>query len=194
MFAAGGLLVSGDLGHVDEAGRVFLTGRAKDVIIRGAHNIDPSMIEEAFAAHPAVQSCAAVGEPDAYAGELPVIFLTLRPGVQASAAEILAEVALRIGERAAVPRRVTVLEAMPMTAIGKIFKPALRQRAIEQAYGEVLQPLAGSCRSVTVKARQTAGGLAAEIRIAGAAEPAAIELRVKELLARFAVPFEVEFE
>ncbi|MCX7142313.1 MAG: AMP-binding protein [Proteobacteria bacterium] len=194
MFAPRGLLVSGDLGHIDADGRVYLTGRAKDVIIRGAHNIDPSMIEEAFAAHPAVQSCAAVGEPDAYAGELPVIFLTLRPGVQASAAEILAEVAPGIGERAAVPRRVTVLDAMPMTAIGKIFKPALRQRAIEQAYGEVLQALAGSCRSITVKARQAAGGLAAEIRIAGAADPAAIELRVKELLARFVVPFEVEYE
>ena len=194
MFAGGGLLVSGDLGHIDEAGRLYLTGRAKDVIIRGAHNIDPSMIEQAFAAHPAVQSCAAVGEPDAYAGELPVVFLTLRPGALASAAEILAEVAPRIGERAAVPRRVTLLEAMPMTAIGKIFKPALRQRAIEQAYSEALQALTGACRSVSVKARQVAGGLTAEIRIAGAAEPMAIELRVKELLARFAVPFEVMHE
>ena len=194
MFAAGGLLVSGDLGHIDAAGRVYLTGRAKDVIIRGAHNIDPSMIEQAFAAHPAVQSCAAVGEPDAYAGELPVVFLTLRPGVQPGAAEILAAVAPKIGERAAVPRRVIVLEAMPMTAIGKIFKPALRQRAVELAYAEALQPLAGACRSVSVKARQAAGGLVADIRIAGAAEPVALEARVKQLLARFAVPFQVEQE
>ena len=194
MFAAGGLLVSGDLGHIDQAGRVFLTGRAKDVIIRGAHNIDPSMIEEAFAAHPAVQSCAAVGEPDAYAGELPVIFLTLRPGVQASAADILQAVAHKIGERAAVPRRVTVLDAMPMTAIGKIFKPALRQRAIAQAYTEALQPLTGACRSFSVTARQTAGGLAANIRIAGAVDRPAIEARVRELLARYSVPFEVEHE
>lgn len=194
MFAADGLLVSGDLGHIDEAGRVFLTGRAKDVIIRGAHNIDPSMIEQAFAAHPAVQSCAAVGEPDAYAGELPVIFLTLRPGAQANAAEILEAVAPKIGERAAVPRRVTVLDAMPMTAIGKIFKPALRQRAIEHAYTEALQSLAGACRSVSVKARQMPGGMAAEIRIAGATEPSTIELRVKQLLARFTVPFQVEYE
>jgi fatty-acyl-CoA synthase len=194
MFAAGGLLISGDLGHVDGEGRVYLTGRAKDVIIRGAHNIDPSMIEEAFAAHPAVQSCAAVGEPDAYAGELPVIFLTLRPGTQANAAQILEEVAPRIGERAAVPRRVTVLETMPMTAIGKIFKPALRLRAIEQAYGDALQPLAGACRRVSVTAAQVAGGFSTTIRIAGATEPTAIELRVKELLGRFAVPFQVEHE
>ena len=194
MFAADGLLVSGDLGHIDEAGHVFLTGRAKDVIIRGAHNIDPSMIEEAFAAHPAVQSCAAVGEPDAYAGELPVIFLTLRPDSRASAAEILETVASRIGERAAVPRRVTVLEAMPMTAIGKIYKPALRQRAIEQAYTEALQPLAGACRAIAVTADQVPGGYCAKIRISGAAERPEIETRVKELLARFAVSFEVYHE
>jgi fatty-acyl-CoA synthase len=194
MFAAGGLLISGDLGHIDAAGRVFITGRAKDVIIRGAHNIDPSMLEEAFAAHPAVQSCAAVGEPDAYAGELPVIFLTLRPGEQAIAAEILEAVASRIGERAAVPRRVTVLESMPVTAIGKVYKPALRLRAIEQAYTEALQPLAGACRSIAVRAEQAAGGFSAIIRIAGAAGRGAIELRVKELLGRFAVPFEVEHE
>ena len=194
MFAAGGLLVSGDLGHIDTAGRVFITGRAKDVIIRGAHNIDPSMIEEAFSAHPAVQSCAAVGEPDAYAGELPVIFLTLRPGVRASAAEILEAVAPTIGERAAVPRRVTVLDAMPMTAIGKLYKPALRLRAIEQAYTEALQPLAGACAGISVKAGQAAGGMAAQIRIADAADRTAIEARVRELLARYSVPFQVEHE
>jgi fatty-acyl-CoA synthase len=192
MFAAGGLLVSGDLGHIDEAGRVYLTGRAKDVIIRGAHNIDPSMIEEAFAAHPAVQSCAAVGEPDAYAGELPVIFLTLRPGVKASAAEILEAVASKIGERAAVPRRVTVLGALPLTAIGKIYKPALRLRALEQAYTDALAPLAQQCRGISVLAEQAAGGMSAKIRIAGAKERPAIERNVKELLARFAVPYQVE--
>jgi len=194
MFAAGGLLVSGDLGHIDAEGRVYLTGRAKDVIIRGAHNIDPSMIEEAFAAHPAVQSCAAVGEPDAYAGELPVVFLTLRPGAEASAAEILAAVAPRIGERAAVPRRVTVLEAMPMTAIGKLYKPALRLRAVEQAYAEALQPLGDGCRGISVKAVQVAGGMRADIRIAGASDPAAIGERVHELLGRYAVPFQVELQ
>ncbi len=194
MFAAGGLLVSGDLGHVDAQGRVYLTGRAKDVIIRGAHNIDPTMIEEAFCAHPAVQSCAAVGEPDAYAGELPVIFLTLRPGAQASAADILDAVAPKIGERVAVPRRVTILEAMPLTAIGKLYKPALRLRAIEQAYTEALQPLAGACSSVSVRAEPGAGGFTAKIRISGTAGRGAIELRVKELLGRYAVPFTVEHE
>jgi fatty-acyl-CoA synthase len=75
-----GWLVSGDLGHVDAQGYLHITGRAKDVIIRGSHNIDPGLVEEAFLAHPAVALCAVVGEPDAYAGELPVAFVTLKPG------------------------------------------------------------------------------------------------------------------
>jgi fatty-acyl-CoA synthase len=72
-------LISGDLGHIDAQGYLHITGRAKDVIIRGSHNIDPGLVEEAFLAHPAVALCAVVGEPDAYAGELPVAFVTLKP-------------------------------------------------------------------------------------------------------------------
>ena len=90
MFTPDGWLVSGDLGHVDEQGNIFVTGRAKDVIIRGAHNIDPGMIEEAFLADPAVSMCAAVGEPDAHAGELPVVFVLLKPGTSATPESLLA--------------------------------------------------------------------------------------------------------
>jgi fatty-acyl-CoA synthase len=112
--------------------------------------------------------------------------------VQTSAAEILEAVASKIGERAAVPRRVTVIDVMPMTAIGKIFKPALRQRALEQAYTDALAPLAQQCSGFSVHAEQAAGGMSAKIRIAGATERMAIERGVKELLARFAVPYQVE--
>ena len=59
-----GWLSSGDIGHIDAEGRIFVTGRAKDVIIRSAHNIEPGMIEEALMRHPAVALVAAVGEPD----------------------------------------------------------------------------------------------------------------------------------
>ena len=62
---------TGDLGRIDADGYVWLTGRAKDVIIRGGHNIDPLGIEEALHAHPAVELAAAVGRPDAHAGEIP---------------------------------------------------------------------------------------------------------------------------
>ncbi|MBR46780.1 MAG: acyl-CoA synthetase, partial [Rhodospirillaceae bacterium] len=75
-----GALNSGDLGYKDEAGRLYLTGRSKDMIIRSGHNIDPAMIENAIATHPAVALAAAVGMPEDYAGELPVCFIELRPG------------------------------------------------------------------------------------------------------------------
>ena len=128
-FTADGWLATGDLGWLDEHGRLNLSGRSKDLIIRGGHNIDPKTIEDAMASHPAVQHCAAVGEPDAYAGELPVVFVTLKPGAYAQEAELLAFVRDRVDEPPARPKSVTVLATMPMTLVGKIFKPELRQLA-----------------------------------------------------------------
>ena len=128
-FTANGWLATGDLGWLDEQGRLHLSGRSKDLIIRGGHNIDPKVIEDAMAAHPAVQHCAAVGAPDAYAGELPVVFVTLIPGAIASEAELLEFVRSRVDEPPARPKSVTVLQTMPMTLVGKIYKPELRQLA-----------------------------------------------------------------
>ena len=128
-FTADGWLATGDLGWLDEQGRLHLSGRSKDLIIRGGHNIDPKVIEDAMAAHPAVQHCAAVGAPDAYAGELPVVFVTLIPGATASEAELLEFVRSRVDEPPARPKSVTVLKTMPMTLVGKIYKPELRQLA-----------------------------------------------------------------
>jgi len=128
-FTADGWLATGDLGWLDEQGRLHLSGRSKDLIIRGGHNIDPKVIEDAMAAHPAVQHCAAVGAPDAYAGELPVVFVTLTPGAVASEAELLEFVRNRVDEPPARPKSVTVLQTMPMTLVGKIYKPELRQLA-----------------------------------------------------------------
>jgi fatty-acyl-CoA synthase len=67
-----GWLNTGDLGHLDADGFVYLTGRAKDLIIRGGHNIDPRVIEEGLLSHPAVTAAAAVGRPDRHSGEVPV--------------------------------------------------------------------------------------------------------------------------
>jgi fatty-acyl-CoA synthase len=121
-------LISGDLGHIDAQGYIHITGRAKDLIIRSAHNIDPGLVEDAFLAHPAVALCAVVGEPDAYAGELPVAFVTLKPGVTIEAEALLQAVGPTVYERPAVPKRVIIIDAMPVTAVGKIFKPALREQ------------------------------------------------------------------
>jgi fatty-acyl-CoA synthase len=128
-FTADGWLITGDLGWLDEHGRLHLSGRSKDLIIRSGHNIDPKVIEDAMAGHPTVQHCAAVGQPDAYAGELPVVFVTLKPGTRADEADLLAYVRAHVDEPPARPKSVTVLANMPMTLVGKIFKPELRQLA-----------------------------------------------------------------
>lgn len=123
-------LNTGDLGRQDAQGYFWLTGRKKELIIRGGHNIDPKQIEEVLQAHPAVALAAAIGSPDVYSGEVPVAYVQLRPGQVSNAEELEAFAHLHISERAAVPKRIEVLEALPLTAVGKIFKPALQQREI----------------------------------------------------------------
>jgi fatty-acyl-CoA synthase len=129
---------TGDCGTLDQESCLFITGRAKDLIIRGGHNIDPQIIEEPLRGHKAVAEVVAVGMPDARAGELPVVFVQLRAGVDANAEELLAFAALHIRERAAVPKQLFFVEQMPLTAVGKIFKPELRRRALESAVRELL--------------------------------------------------------
>ncbi len=190
MFEPGGWLVSGDLGHIDAEGRVFVTGRSKDLIIRGAHNIDPSMIEEAFVTHPDVISCAAVGSPDPHAGELPVVFVLCRQGSTATAEEILSQVAPQIAEPAAVPKRVTLLETMPTTAVGKIYKPRLRLMAMEQVFGDALSPLAEQIKKI--EGHETSGGLSIDITLSDDVfMRATVEQQIKERLGRLAVRYRV---
>jgi fatty-acyl-CoA synthase len=123
-------LNTGDLGRQDEKGYFWLTGRKKELIIRGGHNIDPKQIEEALQAHPAVALAAAIGSPDAYSGEVPVAYVQLRPGHVCSLEELEQFAQRHISERAAIPKRIEILEALPLTAVGKIFKPALQQREV----------------------------------------------------------------
>jgi fatty-acyl-CoA synthase len=184
----GGWLVSGDLGHIDAQGYLHITGRAKDVIIRGSHNIDPGLVEEAFLAHPAVALCAVVGEPDAYAGELPVAFVTLKPGANIDATELLAAVAPQVYERPATPKRVTIIDAMPMTAIGKIYKPTLRLRAIEAKLAEMLADVPG----VTVQAAEQGGTLLAIVAMSSTHD-VALEKKLRERLAAIALPVTFRF-
>jgi fatty-acyl-CoA synthase len=128
-----GWLISGDLGHVDAEGRLFITGRAKDVIIRGSHNIDPAIIEDALLQHPDVAIAAAVGAPDSYAGELPVAFVTLKAGATVNGEELRRFLTPIVSEPAALPRQVSILADLPMTSVGKIYKPALRVLAARHA-------------------------------------------------------------
>jgi len=128
-FTPDGWLITGDLGFIDSAGRINLNGRAKDLIIRSAHNIDPRIIEDALDAHPSVELCAAVGAPDAYAGELPVAFVTLKKNAQATTEQLVAYAAQQVQDTLAKPKTIVILQHMPMTNVGKIFKPELRRMA-----------------------------------------------------------------
>jgi fatty-acyl-CoA synthase len=136
-----GWLNTGDLGRLDRDGYLWLAGRAKDVIIRGGHNIDPALIEGPLLQHPAVQLAAAVGMPDARLGEIPVAFVQLRPGQSATAEDIATFAASRMSERAAMPKQVRIVDRLPLTAVGKIFKPELRREAIRLALLDVLADL-----------------------------------------------------
>ncbi|MGJ7510304.1 acyl-CoA synthetase [Variovorax sp. GT1P44] len=121
---------TGDLGRQDAEGYFYLTGRKKELIIRGGHNIDPASIEEPLHRHPAVQLAAAIGRPDLHAGELPVAYVLLKPGAQATEDELLSFARDQITERAAIPKAIRLVTAMPLTGVGKIFKPELRRREI----------------------------------------------------------------
>jgi fatty-acyl-CoA synthase len=140
-FVEPGWINSGDLGRLDKDGYLWITGRAKDLIIRGGHNIDPIVIEEILFQHPAVAFAAVVGQPDAYAGELPVAYVQLRPGSSAQDDELLAFIAQRTPERAANPVHVYQIEAMPLTGVGKVFKPQLRWDAAQRKVSEMLADL-----------------------------------------------------
>ena len=186
-FREGGWLNSGDLGHQDAAGRLFITGRSKDVIIRGSHNIDPAAIEDALMAHPAVIVAAAVGQPDAYSGELPVAFVTLAPGAQVDGAALMAFAAQRVPEPAARPKQVWILSEMPLTPVGKIFKPTLRIQATRHAVSSALQSLRPSPEIAEITVVE-GGGVA--IRVNGLDD--AMAAAIKAALAGMPLQISVE--
>jgi fatty-acyl-CoA synthase len=180
-----GWLISGDLGHIDAQGYLHVTGRAKDVIIRGSHNIDPGLVEDAFLAHPAVAMCAVVAEPDPHSGEVPAAFVTLKPGVQLPGETLLGEVAAHVYERPAVPKRVVVLDALPLTAVGKVYKPALRLRATELKLQEVLSGAAAGI-PLQVSAREQGASCVAEVTVGVPPDPQ-LEQRLRDALGAIAV-------
>ena len=131
-------LRTGDLGRMEADGYIWITGRAKDLIIRGGHNIDPAVIEEALAGHPAVAFAGAIGQPDGHAGEVPCAYVELVKGQSVSIEELLDFARARIPERAANPKHLEILPELPKTAVGKIFKPDLRKLAITRVYNAAM--------------------------------------------------------
>jgi fatty-acyl-CoA synthase len=133
-----GWLDTGDLASVDGDGFIRLAGRAKDLIIRGGHNIDPATIEDALLEHAGVTAAAAVGWPDPHSGEVPVAFVTVAPGSELTPDQLEGWAAAHVPERAAAPKRVEIVDEIPLTSVGKPYKPELRRRAAERAARDAL--------------------------------------------------------
>ncbi|MDE0588797.1 acyl-CoA synthetase [Halocynthiibacter sp. C4] len=131
-------LRTGDLGRLDEDGYLWITGRAKDLIIRGGHNIDPAEIEEALSGHPAVGFVGAIGQPDAHSGEIPCAYVELVEDASVSTEELLEYCKTHVHERAAWPKYIEIIDELPKTAVGKVFKPDLRKMAIKRIYDAAL--------------------------------------------------------
>ncbi|WP_174490632.1 FadD3 family acyl-CoA ligase [Paraburkholderia oxyphila] len=127
-----GWLHTGDLGTLDERGYLRVTDRIKDMFIVGGFNCYPAEIERLFAAHEAVAQVAVVGVPDARLGEVGHAYVVLRAGVQADAASLI-EWARRNMANYKVPRRIEIVEALPVSAAGKVLKYRLREGAQEGA-------------------------------------------------------------
>lgn len=161
-------LRTGDLGRMDADGYLWITGRSKDLIIRGGHNIDPAEIEEALLGHDAVAFAGAIGQPDAHAGEIPCAYVELVEGAEVTEEELLVYCSEKVHERAAQPKHVTIMKELPKTAVGKIFKPDLRKDAITRVYDAALTA-AGSAARVDHVVDDKKRGLVARISMNGAA-------------------------
>lgn len=184
LFADRTYLRTGDLGRIDPDGYLWITGRQKDLIIRGGHNIDPAEIEEALMGHEAVAFAGAIGQPDIRAGELPCAYVELVPGAEVTTEALLAFAASRIHERAAYPKHVEILDEMPKTAVGKVFKPALRKMAIARIYNAALTR-AGIAAQVATVVEDKKLGLTAELVRSGTVD----EEQICHLLGGFTRPW-----
>ncbi|MCA9971075.1 MAG: acyl-CoA synthetase, partial [Anaerolineales bacterium] len=188
----GGWLNTGDLGRQDADGYFWLTGRKKELIIRGGHNIDPKQIEEPLHTHPAVAMAAAIGRPDPRVGEMPVAYVQLKPGMTATPEEILEFAREHIGERAAVPKEIYIIDEVPLTAVGKMYKPALSRAQIKEVFEADLQGVEGVAAVTVSPEVHKTRGIVANVHItpAAGADRAAVEKAVHEALGRYAVPHE----
>ncbi len=196
LFADEGWLNTGDLARQDTDGYFWLVGRAKDLIIRGGHNIDPQAIEEALHTHPKVALAAAVGKPDSYAGEVPVAYVALKPGEQADPEDLRAWAAEHVPERPAAPQEVFILDEMPVTAVGKIFKPSLRYDITRRVYTAALEAALGdSCGfEVSVGPHESHGTMArVTLRGGDGQQRRDLEAEVARALGAYAIGFTLDW-
>ena len=184
---------TGDLGRMDADGYFWLTGRKKELIIRGGHNIDPMQIEEPLYQMAGISMAAAVGRPDSRLGETPVAYVTLEEGSHLTPEAIMAHLRQSIGERAAVPKEVVILDEIPLTPVGKIFKPALKFHAIKNAFEQELAALNDLAESWQVEVGEDkVHGSKATIEVFGARGAAdEVRARIDERLAGYVIRYDV---
>ena len=184
---------SGDIGRIDADGFLWITGRAKDIIIRGGHNIDPTVIEETLLKHPQVVLAAAVSMPDAYAGELPVAYVELVANATATADEVQAFALANSPERAAAPKQIFLLGKMPLTDVGKPAKVQLRLDAAKRAFTAALADAAGQGGVSVDMVADAKQGNRAVIKVAApaGASRSEIEERIREKMKYYATPYEI---
>ena len=170
-FAYGTHFRTGDLGKIDSDGYLWITGRAKDLIIRGGHNIDPALIEDTLSGHPEVAMVGAIGQPDSHLGEVPCAYVELMQGSTIHSTDLMTFTQEKLDNKLAMPVYIEVLSELPKTPVGKIFKPDLRKRAITRVLNAEL-----------------------EAKITGAKISDVVEDRVDGLTALVSAPSEVENE
>jgi fatty-acyl-CoA synthase len=193
VFTRDGWFNSGDLGRFDADGYLWLTGRVKDVIIRGGHNIDPSVIEETLLKHREVMLAAAVSKPDAYAGELPVAYVQLVAGARATADEIRDFAQQHIPERAAAPKDIIIVENMPLTDVQKPAKAELRRDAARRAFRELLAGVADGKLTVDMVADPVKGNVAVVTVTGIAGARRGVEEKIHERMKAFAIAYTVQW-
>ncbi|WP_324198441.1 acyl-CoA synthetase [Nocardia beijingensis] len=179
-----GWLDTGDLAHIDSDGFIHLHGRAKDLIIRGGHNIDPATIEDALLADPRVTAAGAVGRPDLHAGEVPVAYVTLAPGADVTETDLLDWATRHVPERAAAPKTVTILDALPVTDVGKPYKLGLRADATRR---ELVDALTGITGVHSIAATVEDGAIVAIVELDDAGDENAVAV----VLGRYAIEWRV---
>ena len=187
-FLPDGFFVTGDLGSLDADGYLRISGRQKDLIIRSGHNIEPGLIEDALLQSPWVALAAAVGKPDAHAGELPIAYVQLHPGAQVTADELMRYAAEHIPERPAVPKEIVVLDKLPLTSVGKPMKHVLQMDAAKRVFDEALRPL--PCAWNLDIANTGGSGLAITLQLNDANESARNE--AERILSAYAIPYLIE--
>jgi fatty-acyl-CoA synthase len=122
---------TGDLGVMDDEGYVNITGRIKDMVIRGGENVYPREIEEFLYTHPDILDAQVIGVPDERYGEELMAWVRLREGVTELTAEAVREFATGKLAHYKIPRYVRVVEEFPMTVTGKVRKVEMRAEAVE---------------------------------------------------------------